>query len=229
METAMAFLISCAALALTSIAKVNAQLLPQGNSDIASRYPQDVGIMTDPAVIFADNFESYGSSNNESFSNGGHRGMRSQNRLRSVLRSKVQQVRSIWNKLSQDGRNLELVLRSTSSYLTEQAPVNDPLTYVKNLRNYIEPLIFKTTTVKDSSAVNNDRTILRFSELKRLLATNVPPFRFRSHKNWQKMLTRFLACNAPMKNRTTRAISGYILCCRHRLVIKPDLSQQLFA
>ena len=62
METAMAFLISCAALALTSIAKVNAQLLPQGNSGIASRYPQDVGIMTDPAVIFADNFESYGSS-----------------------------------------------------------------------------------------------------------------------------------------------------------------------
>ena len=62
METAMAFLISCAALALTSIAKVNAQLLPQGNSGIASRYPQDVGIMTDPAVILADNFESYGSS-----------------------------------------------------------------------------------------------------------------------------------------------------------------------
>jgi hypothetical protein len=57
--------------------------------------------------------------------------MRSQNSLRSVLRSKVQQLRSIWNKLSRDGRNLELVLRSTSSYLSEPAPVNDPLTYVK--------------------------------------------------------------------------------------------------
>ena len=42
--------------------------------------------------------------------------MRSQNSLRSVLRSKVQQLRSIWSKLSQDGRNLEIVLRSTSSY-----------------------------------------------------------------------------------------------------------------
>ena len=62
METARVFLMSCAALALTFIAKANAQPLPQGNSGIASRYPQDVGIMTDPAVIFADNFESYGSS-----------------------------------------------------------------------------------------------------------------------------------------------------------------------
>ena len=52
------------------------------------------------------------------------------------------------------------------------------MTYVKNLRNYIEPLTFKTTTVKDSRAANNDRTILRFSELKRLLATNVPPIPF---------------------------------------------------
>src|SRR6266536_1721112 len=74
--------------------------------------------------------------------------MRSQNRLRSGLRSKVQQLQSIWNKLSQDGPNLELVLRSTSSYLFEPAPLNDPLAYVKNLRNYIEPLTFKTTTVE---------------------------------------------------------------------------------
>ena len=93
--------------------------------------------------------------------------MQSQNRLRSGPRSKFRQVRSIWNKLSQDGRNLDLVLRSTSSYLTEPAPVNDPLTYIKNLRNYIEPLIFKTTTIKDSSAKNNDRATLRVSELKR--------------------------------------------------------------
>jgi predicted O-methyltransferase YrrM len=104
--------------------------------------------------------------------------MKSQNRLRSVLRTKVQQLQSTWNKLSQDGRNLELVLRSTSSYLSESAPVNDPLTYVKNLRNYIEPVTFKTTTVKDSSAGNNDRTLLRFSELNRLLTTNVPPIPF---------------------------------------------------
>jgi Methyltransferase domain len=74
--------------------------------------------------------------------------MRSQNSLTSVLRSKVQQLQSIWNKLSQDGRNLELVLRATSSHLSDMAPANDPLTYVKNLRNYIETLTFRTTTVE---------------------------------------------------------------------------------
>jgi hypothetical protein len=38
-----------------------AQSLPQGNTGIAARYPQDAGIGSDPAVIFADDFESYGS------------------------------------------------------------------------------------------------------------------------------------------------------------------------
>jgi predicted O-methyltransferase YrrM len=104
--------------------------------------------------------------------------MRSQNSLRSVLKSKVQQLRSIWNKLSQDGRNLELVLGSMSPRLSEAAAVNDPLTYVRNLRNYIEPLTFKTTTVKNSNTANNDRTMLRFSELNRLLTTDVPPIPF---------------------------------------------------
>jgi hypothetical protein len=33
--------------------------LPTGNSGIASRYPSDKGIGSDPAVIFADDFESY--------------------------------------------------------------------------------------------------------------------------------------------------------------------------
>jgi hypothetical protein len=38
--------------------------LPEGNSGIAARYPGDVGIGSDPAVIFADDFESYGSATN---------------------------------------------------------------------------------------------------------------------------------------------------------------------
>jgi len=101
--------------------------------------------------------------------------MHLQNRLKSLLKRRVQQLRSLWNKLSQDGRNLEVVLRSTSPDLTGSIPVNDPLTYVKNLRNFIEPLTFKTTTIKDSSADNNDRATLRLSELERLLTTNVPP------------------------------------------------------
>jgi hypothetical protein len=62
MKKARVFLISCAALALTFIPKVSAQPLPEGDSGIAARWPGDAGIASDPAVIFADDFESYGSS-----------------------------------------------------------------------------------------------------------------------------------------------------------------------
>ena len=41
-----------------------AQALPEGNTGIAARYPADVGIGSDPAVIFVDDFESYGSASN---------------------------------------------------------------------------------------------------------------------------------------------------------------------
>jgi hypothetical protein len=34
--------------------------LPEGNNGIAAHYPGDVGIDSDPAVVFADDFESYG-------------------------------------------------------------------------------------------------------------------------------------------------------------------------
>jgi hypothetical protein len=36
-----------------------AQVLPEGNTGLASRYPGDTGIAADPAVVFADDFESY--------------------------------------------------------------------------------------------------------------------------------------------------------------------------
>jgi hypothetical protein len=36
-------------------------VLPSGNTGIASRHPGDVGIASDAAVVFADDFESYGS------------------------------------------------------------------------------------------------------------------------------------------------------------------------
>jgi hypothetical protein len=39
-----------------------AQPLPEGNSGIAARYLGDVGIGSDPSVIFADDFESYGNA-----------------------------------------------------------------------------------------------------------------------------------------------------------------------
>ncbi len=37
--------------------------LPEGNNGIAARYPGDVGIASDPAVVFFDDFESYSSPN----------------------------------------------------------------------------------------------------------------------------------------------------------------------
>jgi hypothetical protein len=37
--------------------------LPSGNTGIAAKHPGDVNIKSDPAVIFADDFESYGSTN----------------------------------------------------------------------------------------------------------------------------------------------------------------------
>lgn len=48
-----------AALAVLLAGAAHAQALPEGNTGIASRYPNDVGIGSDPAVIFADDFESY--------------------------------------------------------------------------------------------------------------------------------------------------------------------------
>ncbi len=48
-------------LGLALIAVTSAAPLPDGTSGIAARYPADAGIASDPAVIFADDFESYSS------------------------------------------------------------------------------------------------------------------------------------------------------------------------
>ena len=47
---------------LLYVAIAMAQSLPQGNVGIASHFPGDGGIASDPAVIFADDFESYSSA-----------------------------------------------------------------------------------------------------------------------------------------------------------------------
>jgi hypothetical protein len=52
-------LVSCA-LGLALLVATNAAPIPGGSTGIASRYPGDVGIASDPNVIFADDFESYG-------------------------------------------------------------------------------------------------------------------------------------------------------------------------
>jgi hypothetical protein len=54
--------ILCVALGLGLTELASAEPLPEGNSGIALRYPGDVGIGSDPAVIFADDFESYSSA-----------------------------------------------------------------------------------------------------------------------------------------------------------------------
>lgn len=49
----------CVLLGLVLVAVPGAAQLPDGTSGIAMRYPSDAGIASDPAVIFADDFESY--------------------------------------------------------------------------------------------------------------------------------------------------------------------------
>jgi len=51
--------LSLSVLGLALIAVLSGAPLPNGNSGIAARYPFDAGIASDPAVIFADDFESY--------------------------------------------------------------------------------------------------------------------------------------------------------------------------
>jgi hypothetical protein len=53
-------LVLCVMVGLVLIAVTHAAPLPAGNTGIAARYPLDAGIAADPAVIFADDFESYG-------------------------------------------------------------------------------------------------------------------------------------------------------------------------
>jgi hypothetical protein len=54
--------LSSSVLGLALIAVLTAAPLPSGNSGIAARYPLDAGIAADPAVVFADDFESYASA-----------------------------------------------------------------------------------------------------------------------------------------------------------------------
>ncbi len=56
---ARAALSLCLILGLTLIGGASIPALPQGNSGIAAQYPFDAGIASNPAVIFADDFESY--------------------------------------------------------------------------------------------------------------------------------------------------------------------------
>ncbi len=52
----------CVAIAFAYANSAHTESLPEGNSGIAARHPGDAGIATDPAVIFADDFESYGNA-----------------------------------------------------------------------------------------------------------------------------------------------------------------------
>ena len=55
-------LFACVVLGFALTGVASTPPLPQGNTGIAARYGGDGGIASDPAVIFADDFESYGSA-----------------------------------------------------------------------------------------------------------------------------------------------------------------------
>lgn len=59
-----AFDLLSVALGIAIASSALGQALPEGNSGIASRYPVDLGIGSDPQVIFADDFESYSNASN---------------------------------------------------------------------------------------------------------------------------------------------------------------------
>lgn len=50
------------AMKITNLGAASVPPLPTGNTGIASRYPGDAGISSDPAVVFTDDFESYSSA-----------------------------------------------------------------------------------------------------------------------------------------------------------------------
>ena len=62
MKVQTALFLICFASGWGATGPANSEPLPEGNSGIAARYPGDVGIGSDPAVIFADDFESYASA-----------------------------------------------------------------------------------------------------------------------------------------------------------------------
>lgn len=62
MKIRFILLIWCCVLSVAHGSPALAQLLPEGNTGIAARYPNDMGISADPAVLFADDFEAYSSA-----------------------------------------------------------------------------------------------------------------------------------------------------------------------
>jgi hypothetical protein len=54
--------VSLCAMVGLALVVLRAAPLPEGNTGIAARYASDIGIASDPAVVFADDFESYSSA-----------------------------------------------------------------------------------------------------------------------------------------------------------------------
>ena len=64
MRSLFAIVFLLAALGVDAAAPAVNPPLPQGNTGIASRFPNDANIASGPDVIFADDFESYTSPSN---------------------------------------------------------------------------------------------------------------------------------------------------------------------
>jgi hypothetical protein len=95
-------------LALAAVA--TAQALPQGNTGIATRYPGDAGIASDPGVIFFDDFESYSSAS----------GLLAAGRWNQMFQNANVRVATESGHYFAGGKSLEFTLPQTTGEVSNQ-------------------------------------------------------------------------------------------------------------
>jgi hypothetical protein len=88
-----------------------AQALPQGNTGIAARYPGDAGIAGDPAVIFADDFESYSSAS----------GLTANGRWNQVYQASNTRIATEAGRAFAGSKSLEFTLPQSSGEVSNEA------------------------------------------------------------------------------------------------------------
>jgi hypothetical protein len=93
---------------LTQLVAASITPLPTGDTGIASRYPDDAGIGSDPAVIFADDFESYSSAS----------GLTS--RWSQAFHSQNIRIATEPGNVFKGGKSLELTVPRTSSEVSNE-------------------------------------------------------------------------------------------------------------
>src|SRR5688572_6087077 len=103
---ALGVALGCLAIAAVS----SAQSLPEGNTGLASRYPGDVGIAADPAVIFFDDFESYSSAS----------GLTAAGRWNQMFQASNIRIATESGSVYRGGKSVEFNLPQTSGEVSNQ-------------------------------------------------------------------------------------------------------------